>query len=267
MNVQKQDVFISHASADKVEYVYPLTESFSARGVTYWLDDVEIDWGDSFVGKINEGLQSSQFALLCLSNNFLKRPWTEAEMSAVLSIQNAVGNKSVLPLILNSKDEVLQRYPLIAGLAYREYDDPDSLAEQLVQILDRQKPRPDELSITVEGVHTGKLCHLRVPSRVSVGLLAKKAQVGLGGRTTLHAGPYSEFHVRWVLVDIEAEHVWLGMPRCEQRKIHALVLTKYGSKTAYSERDRLFELGVRDGTVFHLYAIEDEQYCGPGLNY
>jgi len=104
MYESKQDLFLSHASADKEEYVFPLTESLSARDITYWLDDAEISWGDSVVGKINEGLRDSQFALLCLSENFLLRPWPEAEMSAVLSIQNTKGIKSVLPLILNSKD-------------------------------------------------------------------------------------------------------------------------------------------------------------------
>jgi hypothetical protein len=81
-----QDVFISHASADKTAYIYSLTESLSAQQVTFWLDCAEISWGDSVVGKINEGLQTSQLLLLCLSSNFLLKPWPEAEMAAVLAI-------------------------------------------------------------------------------------------------------------------------------------------------------------------------------------
>ncbi len=33
-----QDVFISHASQDKQEYVLPLVTALSSKGVTYWLD-------------------------------------------------------------------------------------------------------------------------------------------------------------------------------------------------------------------------------------
>jgi hypothetical protein len=257
----QQDVFISHAGADKDEYVYPLAESLSACDVTYWLDDTAIGWGDSVVGRINEGLRSSQYALLCLSSNFLSRPWPEVEMSAVLSIQNASGVKAALPLILNSKDDVLRHYPLIAGLAYREYnDDPDSLAAEVARMLKRQEQDPDELSITLEGVHTGKLCHLRVPTRVSVGWLAKKAQIGLGVRTVLKASPSSEFHIRWVLVDVAVESLWPTATRSQRREIHALVDTNGGVKAACSEFARLCDLGVRNGTVFHLYAIEDETY-------
>ena len=69
----EQDLFISHASEDKPQYVYPLTKALSAHQVTFWLDEAEIRWGDSLVGKINEGLRETRFALLCLSHNFLKR--------------------------------------------------------------------------------------------------------------------------------------------------------------------------------------------------
>jgi TIR domain len=65
----KQDLFISHATADKERYVLPLTDVLTNRGVTFWLDTFEIGWGDNFVIKINEGLRKSRFMLLCLSNN------------------------------------------------------------------------------------------------------------------------------------------------------------------------------------------------------
>lgn len=42
MKEPRQDIFISHASADKQQYIYPLTQALSVQDVTFWLDDVEI---------------------------------------------------------------------------------------------------------------------------------------------------------------------------------------------------------------------------------
>ncbi len=56
-----QDLFISHAGHDKAQYVGPLTDAFVEKGITFWLDNVEIGWGDSVTRKINEGLARSRF--------------------------------------------------------------------------------------------------------------------------------------------------------------------------------------------------------------
>jgi hypothetical protein len=259
----EQNVFISHASADKRKYIYPLTEALVRRQVTFWLDDVKIEWGDSVVGKVNQGLRTSQYALLCLSQAFLQRPWPEAEMGAVLSLQNSSGGKRVLPLILNSKDAVLLHYPLIAGLAYREFHDADEVASDIAKLTRSSQTGSEELLVTVEGVHTGKLCRLKAPKRASIQWLAKMAQAGLDVDESFKVGPFSEFRVRWVLVDVEVEDSWLKMSRRRQRLAHALVADDRGCKIAGSSRDKLEDVGVKDGTVFHLYAIEDEDFPPP----
>jgi hypothetical protein len=264
MKEPNQDIFISHASADKKQFVYPLTEALSVHNVTFWLDDAQIVWGDSVVGRINEGLRGSQLALLCLSQNFLRRPWPESEMAAVLSIQNSNGAKRALPLILNSKEEVLNHYPLIAGMSYREFTyGPDQLASEIASMVERTTHDADEISITVEGVHTGKVCRLKAPRRASVKWLAKMAQSGMEAQDAFQVGPFGVFHVRWVLVDVEVESKWLEMSRSQQRDVYALVESDDGPRQASDPRERLQTLGVRDGTVFHLYAIEDEDFDPP----
>lgn len=37
-----------------------------------------------------------------------------------------------------------------------------------------------------------------------------------------------------------------------------MVASKDGLRFSYSDQDRLEDIGVNDGIVFHLYAIEDE---------
>lgn len=266
MDEPNQDVFISHAGADK-PYVRPLADALASHEVTFWLDEIDISWGDSVVSKINDGFRTSQFVLLCLSENFMRRPWPEAEMTAVLAIQNTNGVKRVLPLILNSREQVFHQYPLLAGLAYREFSEgPNKIATEIAALTKSHgkiQKEAGEIAITVEGVHTGKLCRLRTPKRASVKWLASKAQAGLDVQNALPVGPFTEFRIRWVLVDVQAEAEWEELPRHIKRRTHAVVATQSGSKFAFSDRERLADLGVRDEIVFHLYAIEDEEYRPP----
>lgn len=252
-----QDVFVSHAGRDKEVYIKPLTEAFVSRGITFWLDNLEIAWGDSIVMKINEGLAASKFVLLCLSQAFLRRPWPEAELSAALSIQNNNGIKRVLPLILNGKDEVLARYPLVAGLAYREFSVGTSvLADEIGAICGRAS-RAGEIRLTVESVHTGKLCSITTEPNVSVRWLADRAKAGMGVTDLADTGAYEPFHVRWVLVDTRAEDEWRRLGRYQQQRLRAIIATEKGIVFSESDFDKLVDMGIRDGTVFHIYAIED----------
>ena len=182
MSVALQDVFISYASADKKKYIDKLTAALSHAGVTFWIDNIEIKWGDSVILKINEGLANSKLGLVCFSNAFLKRPWPEAEMSAVLGLQNASCAKRMIPLILNSKDAVLAQYPLLNGLAYREFSmGPRKVAAEIASLVGMDAKSSDRLVtphklageiasmvgtdaeftgslVTIEGFHTGLLC-------------------------------------------------------------------------------------------------------------
>ena len=72
-----------------------------------------------------------------------------------------------------------------------------------------------------------------------------------------------QFRVRWVLVDQRAEDEWSVLPRGKKRKVHAMVKAGDKIKTSHRERDRLADLGIYDGIVFHMYAIEDEQHEPP----
>jgi hypothetical protein len=257
-----QDLFLSHSSEDKIRYIQPLTESLITKKITFWLDSLEIGWGDNVLLRINEGLRRSRYLLLCLSRSFLNRPWPEAEMASALAIQNATGQKRVLPLILNSKDSVLERYPILVSLAYREYrNSADAVAEEIAKVLHLPKEEQQQgLHVAVESVHTGKLCSIRVSPRVSVRWLAHRAQECFGISERAETGAYMPFRVKWVLVDVEAEPAWDALSRSEQRSVYAIVQNGGQPKLSRNDTDNLEDLGVRDGAVFHLYAVEDERY-------
>jgi TIR domain len=259
----QQDVFLSHATRDKEAYIEPLADALKQRGVTFWLDSTEIGWGDNVTTKINDGLRSSRYALVCLSANFLERPWPEQEFGALLSLQNTDGKKRVLPLILNSRERVLQQYPLIAGLAYRDFSGgPVRVAEEVADVVHKGRTAmpPNTLQIVVESVHSGVTANLLVTPQHSVKWVLSKATAGLGLRTELDTGAFQPFHIRWVMVEVAAEPEWLKMSRSDKRSAYAVAMTDTSVVICKDDTTRIGALGLRDNWLVHLYAVEDESY-------
>lgn len=133
----KKDVFIGHASEDKMEYVYPLVEAFKLFGITYWLDEAEIKWGESIVEKINNGILNSQFVLFLLSESFLKKRWPKKEINAALSLEIFSGEIKVLPLLIAPQKVIFTDFPIICDKYYINWQDPITISKQVLKLLKR----------------------------------------------------------------------------------------------------------------------------------
>ena len=83
MAAEEWDIFISHASEDKVEVTRPLANILSTKGIKVWLDESELFVGDSLRGKIDEGLACSQFGIVILSPSFFSKHWPQAELDGL----------------------------------------------------------------------------------------------------------------------------------------------------------------------------------------
>ena len=71
MEKQKQyDVFISHASEDKIPHVENLVKELRNEGIRVWYDDTELEWGEGVFRSIQAGLSSSHFGIIILSPFF-----------------------------------------------------------------------------------------------------------------------------------------------------------------------------------------------------
>lgn len=58
------DVFISHASEDKKDFVQPLVEALQNAGIRVWYDALELEWGKSLRSQIDNGIKRSKFTIL-----------------------------------------------------------------------------------------------------------------------------------------------------------------------------------------------------------
>ena len=142
----KKDVFICHASEDKIDIIHPLIEAFDNNKISYWFDEAEIKWGDSLTVKVNEGLRISKYVIVVLSPNFISKTWPEREFNAALNMELSSGEVKVLPLLVGSekeKKEILNRYPLINDKKYLPWD--SSIDNILKEMLFRLGKRSSQL--------------------------------------------------------------------------------------------------------------------------
>ena len=116
-NRKQYDVFISHANADKLDYVDELYLAIRKLGISIFYDSEVLSWGDKWKDVILSGTESSEFAIIVISENFFDREWTERELSEFLNRQNESGQKIILPLLHNITVEDLKaKYPDVGDI-------------------------------------------------------------------------------------------------------------------------------------------------------
>ena len=138
----KYDIFISHASKDKIDYVDELVEEIKKVGLTVFYDTESIIWGDCNSKKINEGLSNCKLAVVVISKNYFGRKWTERELYTLLLRQNSEGRKLIMPILHGiTKKQLLDHYPELEDIQFK-YSKSCSRAEMariLKQEIDKIK--------------------------------------------------------------------------------------------------------------------------------
>lgn len=113
-----RDLFISHTSEDKTDFVRPFVHALIHEGVTVWYDEFELTIGDDLLGKINDGLSKSRYGVVVLSPNFfnVKKTWPEREVAAMFALEDADKRPRVLPLWHNvEQPAVAAKNPILAS--------------------------------------------------------------------------------------------------------------------------------------------------------
>lgn len=110
------DVFISHASEDKADFVNPLVEKLQDLGISVWYDTLELQWGKSLREQIDNGIKRSKFAILVLSKNFFKKQWPKRELDGILA-KETISGTAPLPIWYNlTQEEVYEFSPTLSGI-------------------------------------------------------------------------------------------------------------------------------------------------------
>jgi TIR domain len=80
------NVFLCHRSPDK-PLVRRLALELESAGHNIWFDELEIGVGDSITQKINEGLEGSNYVVVCFSSADNLSAWMSREWLATLHRQ------------------------------------------------------------------------------------------------------------------------------------------------------------------------------------
>src|SRR5690554_819219 len=113
---KKYDVFVSHASEDKENFVRPFVEALQAKNIAVWYDEFELRLGDSLRRSIDNGLKNSTYGIVVLSESFFSKEWPQRELDGLFA-REVNGEKVILPIWHKiSKNEVLKYSPIIADM-------------------------------------------------------------------------------------------------------------------------------------------------------
>jgi len=113
---REYDVFISHASEDKEDFVRLFANNLKSKGLRVWYDEFELRIGDSLRRSIDNGLSNSRYGIVVLSVAFFNKEWPQRELDGLFA-REVNGEKVILPIWHKiSKDEVMRYSPMIADM-------------------------------------------------------------------------------------------------------------------------------------------------------
>lgn len=116
---ETHDVFISHASEDKDDFVRPLANALMDEGLNVWFDEMTLRIGDSLRQKIDKGLANSRVGLVVLSPEFINKGWTNYELDGIVT-RTVSGEQILLPIWHNiTKQQVMDFSPSLADKVAR----------------------------------------------------------------------------------------------------------------------------------------------------
>ena len=93
------DVFVSYASEDG-DFTTDVVERLRKRGLRVWFDRTEVRVGDSLTATLDRGLTKSRYAVVVVSDAYIRKHWTQHELRGLLQ-READEGQIILPIWLN----------------------------------------------------------------------------------------------------------------------------------------------------------------------
>lgn len=99
----KPDIFISHSSRDKPAAMQ-LSNTLNFCGVDVWLDDWELEVGQSLTDELAKAMDESRFIAILITANYNNTVWTKTEYKKALAREQKEGRTVMLPLIVGEAE-------------------------------------------------------------------------------------------------------------------------------------------------------------------
>lgn len=95
----KPDIFMSHSSSDKAA-ASRLATTLNFCAIDVWLDDWELQVGQSLTDEIAKAMDDSRFIAILITENYNRSVWTKTEYKKALAREQKENRTVMLPLIV-----------------------------------------------------------------------------------------------------------------------------------------------------------------------
>lgn len=128
-------IFLSHNHADK-PFVRKLAADLRLNGHIVWIDEAEIEIGDSLIEKIRDGIDRMDFLAAIISQKSLESEWVKKELDLATNRELEEKRVVVLPLLV----EEVQLPGFLKGKLYADFRDESNYDNSLKLLLRKLGP-------------------------------------------------------------------------------------------------------------------------------
>lgn len=174
-------VFLSHSHADK-PFARRLAADLRANGHSVWIDEAEINIGDSLIEKIRGGLDQVSHVCALLSRVSVASVWVQRELDIASNREIDERRVVVLPLLL----EDVELPGFLRGKRYADFRDEASYSASLENLLKAlgpviQIPQPtaeesEALKLQLADAQNQIAAHQAAAARAEVAVLRTKSE-------------------------------------------------------------------------------------------
>lgn len=147
------DIFISHVSQDKEDFVEPLAKLLKDKGFRVWYDDFVLKVGDSLRRAIDRGIARSEYGVVVLSPHFFAKAWPQHELDGLTAREIAGRKKLILPVWHNlAYEDLLEYSPSLADKVALDTEKMtlEEIAEAIAEVLPGEPDLEEEVRRAVE---------------------------------------------------------------------------------------------------------------------
>ena len=129
---QKRNIFLSHNHKDK-PFVRQLVKNFEKAGLSCWVDEAELDIGDSIIDRIGQGIYESDMVAAIISTNSVGSAWVQKELQLAMTREISGRKIRVLPVVIDSCTEQIPYY--LRDKLYADFRDSRRFQENLFMLI------------------------------------------------------------------------------------------------------------------------------------
>jgi hypothetical protein len=125
-----KSIFLSHSSKDKF-FVRTLADHLRKYGIKVWIDEAEINIGDSLTEKIGQAIESTDYVGVVLSHNSINSEWVQKELQ--IALQKEIKGRAVviLPILI----ETVEIPPFLKDKLYADFTSSEKYESELPKLL------------------------------------------------------------------------------------------------------------------------------------